>query len=123
MIGVCFVLAGTIIETCGIFAMSYPILAIGMAVLGTGCGFAMSPANAESLARAPASQRGEASGLVQMMRQFGATIGIALFVLAMYGINRSAANEIGFGFALHAIIALVALGVAWRFVHSSTPTT
>ncbi len=123
MLGLCFVLIGTVIETIGVFALSYPILAIGMAVLGLGCGFAMSPANADSLSRAPIAQRGEASGLVQMMRQFGSTIGIALMVLVMHGLTSPIAQEnaastltardIGFGFGLHVIVALTAFVVGY----------
>ncbi len=123
ILGLSFVLTGTVIETIGVFALSYPILAIGMTVLGMGCGFAMSPANADSLSRAPIAQRGEASGLVQMMRQFGSTIGIALMVLVMHGLASPTATEnapstltardIGFGFGLHAIVALTAFIVAY----------
>ncbi len=150
MLGLCFVAIGTVIETIGVFALSYPILATGMAVLGLGCGFAMSPANADSLSRVPVTQRGEASGLVQMMRQFGSTIGIAMMVLVMHGAPPPTtestatpsltAHDIGLGFALHVIIALAALVVGYFFVrqmtdhhladhglnqvaHSSTPTT
>lgn len=126
MLGLSFVVVGTMIETIGVCALHYPTLALGMAVLGTGCGFAMSPANADSLSRAPITQRGEASGLIQMMRQFGSTIGIALMVLVMHGMTQSVtergatptvtARDIGFGFGLHVIVALVAFAVGYFFI-------
>lgn len=130
MIGLSFVLIGTVIETVGIFSMSYPILALGMSVFGLGCGFAMSPANADSLSRAPTGQRGEASGLVQLMRQFGSTIGIALMVIVMHSFSPAVlpgeasaqltAREIGFGFGLHTIVALMALVVGYLLVQRMT---
>lgn len=133
MIGLCLVFVGTIIETIGIFSVYYPTFAVGMAVLGAGCGFAMSPANADSLARAPAAQRGEASGLVQMMRQFGSTIGIAAMVLVMHCASSAAstslgsaslsAREIGFGYALHIVVALVALVTGYLFIRSAPAAT
>ena len=130
MIGLSFVLIGTVIETVGIFSMSYPILALGMSVFGLGCGFAMSPANADSLSRAPTGQRGEASGLVQLMRQFGSTIGIALMVIVMHSFSPAVlpgeassqltARDIGFGFGLHTIIALMALVAGFFLVRRMT---
>ncbi len=140
LLGLCFALVGTVIEAIGVFTANYPILAIGMAVLGTGCGLAMSPSNAECLSRVPSSQRGEASGVVQMMRQFGSTIGIALIVLVMHsasgtiGSDAAGANaalpqasltvhQFGLGFTLHAIVAGAAVLAGWRMIHSSTPTT
>ncbi len=134
LIGVSLALAGTIVESIGVAMLSYPTLAAGMFLLGTGCGFAMSPTNADALSRAPGAQRGEVSGLVQAFRQFGSACGIALFVLAMQIVSPAAADAswssaaIAAGFVVQCVIALAALLLAMRWagsprLHPSTPTT
>lgn len=57
---------------------SYPLLAAGMAVLGTGIGFVMSPTNVDSMSRAGPAHRAQVSGLVQTLRQVGGTLGVAV---------------------------------------------
>ena len=57
---------------------SYPLMAVGMAVLGTGLGFVMSPTNVDAMSRAGAEHRAQASGLVQTFRQVGGTLGVAV---------------------------------------------
>ena len=57
---------------------SYPLLAVGMAVLGTGLGFVMSPTNVDAMSRAGAEHRAQASGLLQTFRQIGGTLGVAV---------------------------------------------
>jgi MFS family permease len=56
----------------------YLPLAIGMAVLGTGLGFVMSPTNVDAMSRAGAAHRAQASGLLQTFRQVGGTLGVAV---------------------------------------------
>ncbi|MCE9619514.1 MAG: MFS transporter [Planctomycetes bacterium] len=56
----------------------YPLLALGMAILGTGIGFVMSPVNTDSMSRVAPAQRGQVSGLVQTLRQIGGTLGVAV---------------------------------------------
>jgi putative glutamine amidotransferase len=79
------VLIGTALATVGMFVQagaawmqSYPVLAVGMALLGTGVGFVMSPTNVDSMSRAGPAHRAQASGLVQTIRQIGGTLGVAV---------------------------------------------
>ncbi len=57
---------------------NYPLLALGMVILGTGIGFVMSPTNVDTMSRAGAAYRAQASGLAQTCRQVGGTLGIAV---------------------------------------------
>jgi fucose permease len=49
----------------------------GMILLGFGIGFVMVPTSTDALNRAGSEFRGQASGVVQTMRQIGATVGLA----------------------------------------------
>ena len=49
----------------------------GMIILGLGIGLVMVATNTDALNRAPSQYRGQASGVVQTIRQMGATIGLA----------------------------------------------
>lgn len=49
----------------------------GMILLGFGIGFVMVPTNTDALSRAPSEYRGQASGVVQTIRQMGASVGLA----------------------------------------------
>ncbi len=127
LIGLSFATVGAVVEASGVYLLSYPTLAVGMFLFGTGCGFAMSPANADALGRVPAQQRGEASGIVQTMRQVGATIGIAAMVMVMsLRPEGDAVSPMGFalGFGLHILLAATALVCAVAFAQStSQPST
>ncbi len=131
LIGLSFAIVGAAIEASGVFIQSYPLLAVGMFLFGTGCGFAMSPANADALSRATPQQRGEASGIVQAMRQIGATTGVAAMVLVMHLIPGLvfASGELSpaaftAGFSLHVLFAAAALACAYRLIRSdSQPST
>lgn len=127
LIGLSFATIGAVVEASGVYLLSYPTLAVGMFLFGTGCGFAMSPANADALGRVPAQQRGEASGIVQTMRQVGATIGIAAMVMVMsLRLEGDAVSPMGFalGFGLHILLAATALVCAVAFAQStSQPST
>ncbi|MSQ90634.1 MAG: MFS transporter, partial [Phycisphaerales bacterium] len=130
LIGLCAAVIGTIIQAIGVFSLSYPVMAVGMTLLGIGCGMAMSPANADALGRVSPQQRGEASGIVQTMRQLGATSGIAATVMVMHFVPQTdelAPMAFSLGFGLHIVLAITALVCAWVLIrpsgHSSTPTT
>jgi len=78
-------LIGTGLATLGLLVQSiaapfenYPLLAIGMVILGTGIGFVMSPTNVDAMSRAGPLHRAQASGLVQTLRQVGGALGIAV---------------------------------------------
>jgi EmrB/QacA subfamily drug resistance transporter len=49
----------------------------GYVALGIGIAFIMTPANTDGMNAAPAAQRGEASGVLQAVRQLGGTLGVA----------------------------------------------
>ncbi|MSR29170.1 MAG: MFS transporter [Phycisphaerales bacterium] len=136
IIGLACACTGSMIEAIGIAMMHYPTIAIGMVFVGTGCGLAMSPMNADSLARAPSQQRGEVSGIVQTFRQFGSTIGIAMIVLVMHLAQSTpnasdtqavaetiwTARTTSWGFGLHAVVAAGALAIAILFIRGRAPT-
>ena len=69
---------GLVIQGAGFLRQEYLVIATGMAILGAGIAFIMSPANTDALSRAPDSVRGQVSGLVQTFRQLGGTAGVAV---------------------------------------------
>lgn len=83
VVGMSICTLGLIIEVLGVHAHTYALLAVGMALVGIGSTIASTPTNTDLLSRAPAESLGETSGLVQTMRQFGASVGITLSVLAI----------------------------------------
>lgn len=69
---------GLLVQAWGVWRQQYPVMAVGMAVLGTGIAFTMSPTNTDSLSRVPHADRGQLSGLVQTLRQVGGSLGVAV---------------------------------------------
>jgi EmrB/QacA subfamily drug resistance transporter len=57
---------------------SYPWLIPGYVAIGIALGLAISPASTDAMNAAAPGQRSQASGLTQMMRQVGGTIGLAV---------------------------------------------
>ena len=76
-IGTALIFAGFFHQALFLTKESYAWLAPGMAILGAGAGFVMSPTNTDALSRVPGVLRGQASGLVQTFRQMGGTVGMA----------------------------------------------
>ena len=76
--GTAMATVGMLIQAVGAWVQSYPVMAVGMFVLGLGIAFTMSPTNTDSLSRVPHSERGQVSGLVQTMRQVGGSLGVAV---------------------------------------------
>ena len=70
--------AGLVVMGVGYWLERYLPIGIGLALLGAGVAFIMSPANTDALSRAGDSVRGQVSGLVQTFRQLGGTAGIAI---------------------------------------------
>ena len=142
LMGLSLTALGAIIESVGVAVLSYPTMAIGMALIGTGCGFAMSPSTADALARARGHQRGEVSGIVQTFRLCGGALGVALFALVLQTTApatptpatptpaRDASSMpadlspsgVAMGFALHAFVALAVLALAAACVRSRADT-
>ena len=76
--GTAMATVGMLIQAVGAWIQSYPVMAVGMFILGLGIAFTMSPTNTDSLSRVPHSERGQVSGLVQTMRQVGGSLGVAV---------------------------------------------
>jgi EmrB/QacA subfamily drug resistance transporter len=130
------VLAGLAIGTVGIVvrAVTLPTLNYwagvpGMILMGIGLGLTISPTNTDSLNRVSAAERGQASGLVQTVRQLGGTLGLAVVgaVIAAAGPKvpsasaaHHAATAIEIGFLVTAAVVAVAWLVGWRYLARGT---
>jgi EmrB/QacA subfamily drug resistance transporter len=57
---------------------SFPLIVPGYVLMGCGLGLIVSPANTDAVSTAPVAQRGQASGVVQTVRQVGGTVGVAV---------------------------------------------
>lgn len=62
---------------------------IYIVIAGAGVGLVLSPANTDALNRVPASRYGEATGITQTVRNFGASIGLAILGTVLINQNRS----------------------------------
>ncbi|NBX24520.1 MAG: DHA2 family efflux MFS transporter permease subunit [Planctomycetes bacterium] len=78
LIGTSLATLGMAVQAFAAPSLSYPWLAAGMVLLGTGIGFVMSPTNVDAMHRAGHERRAQASGLVQTLRQVGGTLGVAV---------------------------------------------
>jgi len=58
--------------------VSYAWLVPGYIAMGIGIGMVMSPTNTDALNAAPPKDRGEASGVIQTLRQVGGSVGLAI---------------------------------------------
>ncbi|MBM4113548.1 MAG: MFS transporter [Phycisphaerae bacterium] len=82
-IGTALTTSGIAISALGAWMRSYPVIAVGMAVMSTGIGLVMSPTNTDSLSRVPAETRAQVSGLIQTMRHVGGAVGVAVIGAAV----------------------------------------
>ena len=92
------------------WAASLPVLSYawqlpGMLVTGAGIGLLMSPVNTDSLDRVTSAERNQASGLVQTVRQLGATLGLAAIGAVVLGIEHR--GGAGAATPLHTVDAIV----------------
>jgi EmrB/QacA subfamily drug resistance transporter len=60
-----------------------------MVLAGIGVGLVLSPANTDALNRVPRSRYGEATGITQTVRNFGASLGLAVLGTILINQNRS----------------------------------
>jgi hypothetical protein len=81
LIGLTLAVVGVAVEVAGIATGIYAVIAAGMALLGTGLGFAMTPTNTDALSRVDPARRGEASGILNSFRQVGSSLGLAFMVV------------------------------------------
>ena len=122
------VLAGLTISTLGMLAwtlalpyLSYPLQVPGMVLTGFGLGLTISPTNTDALSRVGASDRSQASGVLQTLRQLGvAVVGAVVLGIEHRGTRgpdpQAAADAIAAGFAVSTAAFAVALLVAVRLL-------
>lgn len=111
-IGTVVATAGLVVWGAGSFLERYAVIAAGMALLGAGLAFIMSPANTDTLSRVPDEMRGQVSGLVQTVRQVGGAVGVA-FAAAVSGAATALGEDLAhsIGWAILAGAAVSALGI------------
>jgi EmrB/QacA subfamily drug resistance transporter len=90
------VVAGCLIAAVGfaLWAKEMPELSVGsqwpfMVLAGIGVGLVLSPANTDALNRVPRSRYGEATGITQTVRNFGASLGLAVLGTVLILQNKS----------------------------------
>ncbi len=119
------VLTGLAIATVGVAvrAVTLPTLNYwagvpGMVLMGIGLGLTISPTNTDSLNRVAAADRGQASGLVQTVRQLGGTLGLAVVgaVVTAASPGRpgpSAAHQTARAMEIGFLVTAAVIAVAW----------
>ena len=75
----CLLVAAALVWDAAVLSkLSYPWLIPGYLAMGVGIGMVMSPTNTDALNAAPPKDRGEASGVIQTLRQVGGAVGLAV---------------------------------------------
>jgi EmrB/QacA subfamily drug resistance transporter len=69
--------------------LSYPWLVPGYVVMGIGIGLVMGPANTDGMNAAARDFRGQASGVIQTVRQIGGTVGLAIMGTIVVNVQHS----------------------------------
>jgi MFS family permease len=82
-------LAGALVLT----ELDYWLLVPGYFVLGVGLALIMTPSTTDAMNASPPELRGEASGLMQTLRQVGGTVGIAVMTSIIVSLNHSELDE------------------------------
>ena len=88
--------AGMLVQAAGAWMRSYPVMAVGMFILGLGIAFTMSPTNTDAMGRVAHADRGQVSGLLQTLRQVGGSVGVAV-VAATVALSLGAFEHEGHG--------------------------
>jgi EmrB/QacA subfamily drug resistance transporter len=124
--GLSITVIGLVLWTASLPHLTYWWQLPGMALAGFGIGLIISPTNTDALSRVESSRRGQASGLVQTLRQLGSTLGVA--VIGTVVVHRTtsgpaagsprqaafhAADAIAWGFGVAATAFALALVVGW----------
>ena len=73
--------------------LSYPELLPGYVLIGIGIALIMTPANTDAMNSAPGALRGQASGVVQTMRQIGGAVGLALMSTIVLNLTNAATTD------------------------------
>jgi EmrB/QacA subfamily drug resistance transporter len=72
---------------------SYGLLVPGYIVTGIGLALVMSPSNTDAMNAAPSELRGQASGVVQTVRQVGGTVGLAIVGTIVANVQHDRLND------------------------------
>ena len=62
---------------------------VAIVIAGAGTGLMFSPANTDAVSRAPSTSYGEATGITQTIRYYGASLGMAIMGAILLTVNRS----------------------------------
>lgn len=123
-LGMALAAAGLGVWALGCDRADYPTIAAGMALLGAGAAFTMSPANTDTLSSVPDEQRGQTSGLLQTFRQLGGAAGVA-FTACVSGVatawGAGPARATAAAFAASAVVAALGLVLALRMPDGGAP--
>jgi EmrB/QacA subfamily drug resistance transporter len=74
--------------------LSYAWIAPGYVLMGVGLALVMGPSNTDAMNAAPMLLRGQASGVIQTMRQVGATVGLALMGTVVANVQTSQIDDV-----------------------------
>jgi MFS family permease len=129
--GLTIALVGILARAVAIPTLSYWPSVPGMVLMGIGLGLTISPTNTDSLNRVAGSERGQASGLVQTVRQLGGTLGLAIVGAVILSLGPSGpslsarqdtANAMAIGFLVAAAAVAFALVTGWRSLATGVQT-
>jgi EmrB/QacA subfamily drug resistance transporter len=130
LIGFATASAGLAAWAIGMPRMNYWDMVAGMALTGLGLGFALSPSSTDGISRAGVVERGEASGLLQTVRQLGTCFGVAVIGAVVLGANpngsRDPANSqsalaLAWGFGATALVVVITLVLATWLIPARQP--
>jgi EmrB/QacA subfamily drug resistance transporter len=76
---------------------SYALLVPGYVLVGVGIGLVMSPTNTDAMSSAPPALRGQASGVIQTVRQVGGTVGLAIVGTIVANVQHDRLRELLLG--------------------------
>jgi MFS family permease len=109
--GLALSFVGLAIWTASLPSLSYWWQVPGMVLAGAGLGLTLSPTNTDGLGRVTPEERGQASGLIQTVRQLGGAFGVAVIGTVVVHASGHGAAHVG----SHAAAVHRADAVTWGF--------
>src|SRR5947209_20606780 len=100
---------------------SYVLLACLLAVLGGGLALVLPAMTEAAVSHAPKAQAGIASGMLNVSRQVGGVIGVAILG-ALVGNQQTFLPGMHLAFVIAGGVLVLALGAAWVFVSTQQET-
>jgi EmrB/QacA subfamily drug resistance transporter len=123
LLGLALCTVGTLAWAAQLPNIEYLSKVPGMALTGLGLGLVFSPINTDALSRVASSQRPQASGIIQTVRQLGGTLGVAVIgaiivahehpVTTLPDQIASTAHAMSIGFTVAAAVFAASLACAW----------